>query len=49
MEFRHLFRHAYTFTMRWDSMKTLVLGCEETLKLVEAELDCFFEAGTPGG
>jgi len=48
MEFRHAFRHAYTFDLRWDRMKTLVLGCEETLQLVEGELDRFFEAGTGG-
>ena len=48
MEFRHVFRHAYTFDLRWDRMKTLVLGCEETLRLVEAELDRFFEPGTSG-
>ena len=48
MEFRHVFRHAYTFDLRWDRMKTLVLGCEETLQLVEGELDRFFEAGTGG-
>ena len=48
MEFRHVFRHAYIFDLRWDRMKTLVLGCEETLQLVEGELDRFFEAG-PGG
>lgn len=49
MEFRHVFRHAYTFDLRWDSMKTLVLGCEETLKLVEGELDKFFEVGSGSG
>ena len=49
MEFRHVFRHAYTFNLRWDRMKTLVLGCEETLKLVGDELDRFFEAGSGGG
>jgi hypothetical protein len=48
MEFRHVFRHAYTFDLRWDRMRTLVLGCEETLRLVEGELDKFFEAGTGG-
>jgi hypothetical protein len=30
-------------------MKALVLGCEETLKLVEHELDRFLEAGSAGG
>ncbi len=49
MEFRHVFRHAYTFDMRWVRMKTLVLGCEETLMLVEGELDRFFEAGAASG
>ena len=49
MEFRHVFRHAYTFDLRWDRMKNLVLGCEETLQLVEGELDRFFEAGTGRG
>ena len=29
-------------------MKSLVLECEETLQLVEGELDRFFEAGTGG-
>ncbi len=48
LEFRHFFRHAYTFDLRWDRMKTLVLGCEETLQLVEGDLDRFFEAGTGG-
>jgi hypothetical protein len=48
LEFRHFFRHAYTFDLRWDSMKALVLGCEETLQLVEGDLDRFFEAGTGG-
>jgi hypothetical protein len=49
IEFRHVFRHAYTFNLRWDRMKTLVLGCEETLQLVEGELDRFFEAGPARG
>ena len=48
MEFRHVFRHAYNFDLHWDRMKTLVLGCEETLQMVEGELDRFFEAGTGG-
>ena len=45
MEFRHMFRHAYMFNLNWDRMKSLVLDCEDTLQLVEAELDRFFEAG----
>jgi hypothetical protein len=45
MEFRHFFRHTYVFILRWDRMKPLVLGCEETLKLLEHELDQFFAGG----
>jgi len=49
MEFRHLFRHPYIFTLSWSRMKTLVLGCEETLQMVEGELDRFFEPKTGNG
>jgi len=49
LDFRHFFRHAYIFNLRWDRMKTLVLGCEETLKLLEDELDRFFAAGSGSG
>jgi hypothetical protein len=44
LEFRHFFRHAYIFNLNWDRMKTLVLGCEEMLELVEGELDQFLNA-----
>lgn len=48
LTFRHLFRHAYTFDLHWDRMGTLVLGCEETLRWLESELDRFLEAEAPG-
>ena len=48
LDFRHFFRHSYVFHLRWDRMKSLVLGCEETLQLLEGELDRFFEPGTGG-
>ncbi len=41
LDFRHFFRHAYVFSLRWDRMKGLVLGCDETLRQLEAELDSF--------
>jgi hypothetical protein len=41
LEFRHFFRHAYIFNLRWDRIKTLVLNCEETLRQFEAEIDAF--------
>jgi len=49
LDFRHFFRHSYVFDLRWDGMEVLVLGCEETLKLLEDELDRFFEAGSASG
>jgi HepT-like protein len=41
LDFRHFFRHSYTFDLRWDRMKALVNGCDETLRQLEAELDDF--------
>ncbi len=49
MEFRHVFRHAYIFDLRWDRMRPLVLGCEETLRLLEEQLDAFLKSGPAGG
>lgn len=44
LRFRHVFRQAYLFQLRWDKMSSLVLGCDETLRLLEAELDDFLQA-----
>jgi hypothetical protein len=44
LEFRHVFRQAYSFQLRWDKMSPLVLGCEETLRQLEAELDVFLRS-----
>ncbi len=43
LRFRHVFRQAYHFQLRWDKMASLTLGCEETLRLFEAELDAFLQ------
>jgi hypothetical protein len=40
-EFRHFFRHAYTFDLRWEKMRPLVMDCDQTLQQLEAELDSF--------
>ena len=47
MEFRHFFRHSYVFDLEWERMKTVVLNLEDTLKLLESELDRFFAGGSP--
>lgn len=38
LRFRHVFRQAYSFELRWEKMASLVLECEETLQLLESEL-----------
>jgi hypothetical protein len=48
LEFRHVFRHAYTFELRWEKMAELVLGCEETFGRFEIEINNFFEKQPPG-
>jgi len=42
LDFRHVFRHAYTFELRWSKMRHLVLQCEDVLNRFESELDIFF-------
>lgn len=49
MEFRHVFRHAYTLNLRWDRMRSLVLGCEETLGMLEREVAEFLRGQRAGG
>ena len=45
LDFRHVFRHAYTFDLKWRKMSDLVLRCEETLDRLQAELEEFFSKG----
>ena len=45
MDFRHMYRHAYSFQLKWRRMSGLVLHLEETLDRLDAELQAFF--GTP--
>ncbi len=41
LSFRHVFRHAYSFELRWEKMSPLVLECEKTLRWLEREMDEF--------
>ncbi len=45
LNFRHVFRHAYSFDLNWDKMSGLVLQARETLSMVDTELRAFFRAG----
>jgi len=41
MDFRHLFRHAYTFQLRWPKMAPLVLRLEAVMARLEGEAELF--------
>lgn len=47
MDFRHMFRHAYSFQLKWRRMSGLVLHLEETLDRLDAELQAFFSIPSP--
>ena len=44
LDFRHMFRHAYTFELKWNKMKSLVLNAEKVLRQLEDELKIFISA-----
>jgi hypothetical protein len=39
LKFRHVFRQAYSFQLRWEKLSALVLNRENTLRLLENDLD----------
>lgn len=43
LNFRHVFRHAYSFNLRWEKMAHLVLECEKTWSEFEAQVKTFLE------
>ena len=43
LAFRHVFRQAYSFDLRWDKMSGLVLNCEPTFRRLEAEVEGFLK------
>ncbi len=49
LEFRHVFRHSYSFQVEWRRMAPLVLDCAGTLEQFEAELRRFFDEMAAGG
>jgi hypothetical protein len=42
LDFRHVFRHAYTFDLKWAKMKHLAVECVAVLQKLEKELETFF-------
>ncbi|MGH9470949.1 MAG: hypothetical protein ACRD1N_11490 [Terriglobia bacterium] len=48
LNFRHFFRHAYTFDVRWDRMRVLVSDCKPTFHRFESELQNFLRQAPLG-
>jgi len=48
LAFRHVFRHSYTFDLRWDKMQELALHCDETLASLQQSLERFLADTDPG-
>lgn len=43
LSFRHVFRHAYSFELKWPKMAPLVRECEQTFFRLETELKTFLD------
>ena len=48
LDFRHVFRHSYTFDLRWDKMREPVLQCDQTLTALRESLEGFLIEGRQG-
>jgi len=44
LQFRHVFRSAYVFTLRWDKMAPLAEQCEPVFRSLESQLRAFLQA-----
>lgn len=42
LNFRHVFRHAYSFELQWKKMAPFVSECDATLNQLQLELGRFF-------
>jgi hypothetical protein len=46
LQFRHVFRQAYTFDLRWERMRDLVSECEATFHQFQTEVQVFLDEGS---
>lgn len=47
LQFRHFFRHAYAYSLDWAKLQPLVEAMDETLAMVQTQLEHFFAALEP--
>jgi hypothetical protein len=45
LDFRHFFRHCYSFQISWAKMEPLVEECEDIFQQLVDELNAFLETG----
>jgi hypothetical protein len=43
LDFRHVFRHAYSFDLQWTKMAPLVRACRTMLKELKSEISLFID------
>ena len=48
LNFRHVFRHAYSFELQWTKMAPLISESSNTFQLLEADLKRFIKECEPG-
>jgi HepT-like protein len=48
LNFRHVFRHAYSFELQWTKMAPLISESSNTFQLLEADLKRFIKESEPG-
>lgn len=48
LRFRHVFRQAYSFQLRWEKMSSLVLECDEMLRMLESEIGDLLQTDKEG-
>jgi hypothetical protein len=44
LDFRHVFRHAYSFELRWSKMSPLVHRMNDVLRELDSEIDTFLKS-----
>ena len=47
LNFRHVFRQAYSFQLEWGKMAPLVRQCRDTLDMLDPEIGTFLDAAGP--
>lgn len=47
LDFRHVFRHAYSFELHWNKMAPLVYNIEDVYQQLRQEMELFVQSLVP--